>query len=309
MLAALGGFAIIWSIVALGALLAHTGVLGASAEATLNKLTFAAASPALLFTIVAKGSLGHLVSPTLLASVVAIAAAIGVYLLVNALWLRHGLDAGTIGWLSAAYTNAGNLGLPIALHVLGDMTWMAPILLLQVGLLQPFALACLDASAARADGVRLSPARYALLPLRNPITVGILAGLLVNLTQPPLPSWLLDAVAMVGATAVPLMLIAFGISLRLDPLPGRGAHAGEVWAIQAIKLIVMPAVAWGVGRLLGLPPAGLMAVTVIAALPSAQNIFVIASRYRVALPVARDALFWSTILTVPVITAISAWLS
>ena len=47
----------------------------------------------------------------------------------------------------------------------------------------------------------------------------------------------------------------------------------------------------------------MLAVTVIAALPTAQNVFVMSTRYGVHESVARDAVFWSTILCVPVILA------
>ena len=306
MLAALSGFAIIWSVVALGWLLAHTGAVASSGQAFLNKLAFLAASPALLFSIVAKGSLDHLFSPTLVASLAAVAVAAGLYLIADRLVFHHRLGGTTIGWMAASYTNAGNLGLPIAQHLLGDMTWMAPILLLQVGLLQPFGLASLDIAAARAKGIRLSPLRYLSLPLRNPLTVAILLGVLVNVTRFQAPEWLTSAVALVGGMAVPMMLIAFGVSLRLDPLPGTGPQAREVWTLQALKVVVMPLVALAVGMAIGLDRHQLLAVAVIAALPTAQNIFVIASRYRESMPVARDSVFWSTILTVPVIVAISA---
>jgi malonate transporter len=292
--------------VALGWVLAHVGTVGAAGQAFLNKLAFLAASPALLFTIVAKGSLDHLFSRTLFASLAAVAISAGLYVVADRLWFRHSLGGATIGWMAASYTNAGNLGLPIAQHLLGDMTWMAPILLLQVGLLQPFGLASLDAAAARDAGVRLSPWNYLSLPFRNPITVGILLGLVVNVFRLTPPDWLMSAVSLVGGMAVPMMLVAFGVSLRLDPLPGTGPQAREVWTLQALKIVLMPAAAIGVGLALGLDRHQLLAVGVIAALPTAQNIFVIASRYRESIPVARDSVFWSTILTVPVIIAISA---
>ena len=125
------------------------------------------------------------------------------------------------------------------------------------------------------------------------------------LYQVRLPDWLGSGISMVGGMAVPMMLIAFGISLRLDPLPGAGPHAREVWTLQLLKIVVMPALAIGAGALLGLDRYELFAVGVIAALPTAQNIFVISSRYHVAMPVARDCVFWSTILTVPAIVGLS----
>ena len=308
MLAALGGFAIIWTIIAVGWLLAQLSILDAHGRVLLNQLAFLVASPALLFSIVSKASLARLFSNTLIASVGAIAVTAGLYLLANALVFKHSLGGATIGWLVAAYTNAGNLGLPVAQHVLGDITWMAPILLVQVAFLQPFALASLDAVSARARGVRLSTGAALSLPVRNPITVGILLGLMVNLTHVTLPAWLGTAVDMVGGMAVPMMLLAFGVSLRRDPLPGSGPHAREVWLLEALKLVVMPGIALAAGSALGLDRHQLLAVGVIAALPTAQNIYVIASRYGQSVPVARDGVFWSTIGSVPVILGLVAFL-
>lgn len=186
---------------------------------------------------------------------------------------------------------------------------MAPILLLQVGLLQPAAMALLDLSAARGDGRRLTWSRYLILPFRNPITLGTLAGLVVNLTQLQLPELLWAPVEMIGQVAVPAMLLAFGISLRLDPLPGRGPHAGELALVAPLKALLHPAIAfalatWGFG--LAVPEV--LAVTVIAALPTAQNVYLIASRYRVRTLLVRDAIFVSTLASVPVIVVASAWL-
>lgn len=53
-----------------------------------------------------------------------------------------------IGTLCSMYVNAGNLGLPIATYVLGDAALVAPVLLLQLLLLQPVAMAVLDHSTA-----------------------------------------------------------------------------------------------------------------------------------------------------------------
>lgn len=306
MQAALSGFATIWIVVAVGWVLAHTRVLSSTGQALLSNLAFVVASPALLFVLVARGSLDHLFSRTLLVSVLAIVVAGGVYLALARWVWRHDAAATTVGFLTAAYTNAGNLGLPIAAALLGDMAWMAPILLLQVAILQPACLAVLDLQAARTSGRRLSPGRYLTLPVRNPITVGILLGLAVNVLGLEVPEVLWTPTAMVGGMAVPLMLLAFGASLRLDPLPGAGPHVRELWVVQAIKVVLHPLVAWALGRYaFGLAPADVFAVTIIAALPTAQNVFVIASRYGVRTRLARDAVFWSTLLTIVSITAVA----
>ena len=77
-----------------------------------------------------------------------------------------------------------------------------------------------------------------------------------------------------------------------------------------LKLVVQPLTAYVVARFaLGLDDTGLFAVTVLAALPTAQNIFVHATRYGRAEVLARDSIFVTTVLSVPVIVVIAAVLT
>lgn len=308
MQAALSGYLAIALIMFAGWLAAHLRVLDDTARRILSRTAFLVAAPVLLFTLVARADLRHVFSNTLVVSALAIVIVLISYLGLARLALgRRSVPQQVVGALCSGYTNAGNLGLPIAAYVLGDMTWMAPILLIQIVLLQPTALAFLDATA----GGDRSGRRwwyYLSLPIRNPLTVGTMAGLAVNLAHIPVPQWLWDPATMLGAVTVPAMLLAFGISLRLDPLPGRGPHAPELVLVTVLKVLVQPAVAFGLGHWFGLPPDQVLAVTVIAALPTAQNIFVIASRYRVGYRLSRDAIFISTMASVPVIIAASTWL-
>ena len=106
------------------------------------------------------------------------------------------------------------------------------------------------------------------------------------------------------------MLLAYGVSLRLGPLPGAGEPPVQIAVIVALKLIVQPLCAYLIARFaLGLSGAEVFAVTVIAALPTAQNVFTHAVRYHVGVILARDTIFYSTILSVPVIFALTAWLT
>ncbi|MFZ0529466.1 MAG: AEC family transporter [Propionicimonas sp.] len=310
MQAALSGYLTIWSVIGVGWVVAHFGVFNEQHRRLLSRLAFTVASPALLFSLVARADLSHLFSRTLIVSALAIALAGASYLVGARILFGPGqLSGRVVGTLCAAYTNAGNLGLPIAAYVLGDMTWMAPIILIQVGLLQPTALALLDLGVARRDGVRLTWWRYASLPVRNPITLGTLAGLAVNASGLILPDVVWRPIEMVGQVAVPAMLLAFGISLRLDPLPGRGPHARELALATPIKVLLHPAIAFVLGTwVFGLSLPDVLAVTVIAALPTAQNIYLIAGRYHVRTLLARDAIFVSTIASIPVIVAASTWL-
>lgn len=310
MQAALSGYLTIWSVIGVGWLVAHFRVLTEQHRRMLSRVAFTVASPVLLFSLLSRADLSHVFSATLVVSALAIVLAALVYLVVARVFFGPGgLAARVVGTLCSAYTNAGNLGLPVAAYVLGDMTWMAPILLIQVVLLQPTALALLDLAAARGKGQRLSLGRYLTLPFRNPLTLGSLAGLLVNALHVPIPAVVWPPIEMIAQVAVPAMLLAFGISLRLDPLPGFGPHARELALIVPIKVILHPALALALATwVFGLPLPQVLAVTVIAALPTAQNIYLISGRYHVRTMLARDAIFISTIASIPVIVAASTWL-
>ncbi len=308
MQAALSGYATIWIVIGVGWLAAHLHVLDQGARKVLSRFAFNIASPALLFTLLARADLRHLFSATLVVSALAIVITALGYLLVMRVFFRpRTVSADVVGALCSAYTNAGNLGLPVAAYVLGDMTWMAPILLIQIVVLQPTALAILDAQRDRAGGHRWS--HYVSLPLRNPLTLGSLAGLAVNLAGVSVPDLVWSPVSMVAATAVPAMLVAFGISLRLDPLPGRGPHLPELLVVTVAKVLIHPLVAVVLATtVFHLPMPQVLAVTVLAALPTAQNIFIIASRYQVGYRLSRDAIFISTLASIPVVIAASTWL-
>jgi malonate transporter and related proteins len=300
----LEGFATIGAVIALGALLAQLRVLDDAARVVLSRLSFFVASPALMVTVVGRADVGAVLSGNLAASAAAVLASSVLYVAAARLLWHHDLADTVVGTLSAAYVNAGNLGLPIAAYVLGNAALVAPTLLMQLLVLQPVALAVLD--HATSDR-RFSIGRALARPLTNPLTVGSMLGVLLSVAGATLPGAVRDPLELVGGMAVPSMLLAYGISLRLGPKPGAGTSVAEIAVIGVLKLVVQPMTAYVVARfVLGLDSTGLVAVTVLAALPTAQNIFVHATRYGRAEMVARDAIFVTTVLSVPVLFVIAA---
>ncbi|MEO5710613.1 MAG: AEC family transporter [Nocardioidaceae bacterium] len=301
------GFATIGVIIALGVLLAQLGVLDLTAQRVLSRLSFFVASPALMVTVLGRADVGAVLSKNLAATSVAVLVCALLYLVAARFVWHKPLADTVVGTLSAVYVNAGNLGLPIAAYVLGDAALVAPTLLMQLLVLQPIALAVLDhAVSAR----RFSVGRALSRPLTNPLTVGSILGLLLAVSDATLPRPVLDPLELVGGMAVPSMLLAYGISLRLGPRPGHGTSATEVGYITVLKLAVQPLTAYGVARfVLDLDATGLFAVTVLAALPTAQNIFVHATRYGRGEVLARDSIFVTTVLSVPAIVIVAALLT
>ncbi|MCL6290595.1 AEC family transporter [Streptomyces sp. ID03-2B] len=302
----LTGFTVIATVIAVGYVLGRRGYLGQDGRAVLTRLAFNVATPALLFTMLADADLSVVLSTRLLVTATAVAATAGVFVVVAGLFLRWEAGRVTIGALCSSYVNAGNLGIPIAVYVLGDASLVAPVLLLQQILVTPLALTVLDLGR---PGEPMSLVRRLTTPLRNPMAIASLAGVTVAASGRTLPGPLLEPLALIGDMSVPAVLIAFGISLHGGERPGRGEDRGALYLSAGLKTVAQPVVAWAVGAgLFGLRGEALLDVVVIAALPAAQNLFTYASHYRVAERFARESILLSTLLSVPVLIAVAALL-
>lgn len=310
----LAGFVTIGSVIVLGFVLAHLKVLDISAQTLLSRIAFFVASPALMITVLGQTDVSTIFSANLIASIASVVVSAGLYVLgARLLWRRSAADT-VIGTFSASYVNAGNLGLPIAAYALGDVSLIAPMLLTQLILLQPLGLAVLDFTVNRSlvrDETRNRRwLRRVGQPLRNPLMLGSLLGLAISVFGWEIPRLVGDPLRLVGNMAVPAMLIAYGVSLRLGPRPGAGEPTSQIGAIVALKLVVQPLVAFIVARfLLALDDEAVFAVAVIAALPTAQNVFTHAVRYDRGVILARDSIFVSTLLAVPTLVVIAAFLA
>ncbi|MET9523554.1 AEC family transporter [Streptomyces coeruleorubidus] len=301
----LSGFAVIAVVIGVGYLIGRRGYLGAGGREVLTKLAFHVASPALLFTTLARADLSVIFSDRLLVTAMSTAAVAGVFVAVGAArgW---GVGRTTIGALCSSYVNSGNLGIPIAVYVLGDASLVAPVLLFQLVGVTPVALTILDL----ASGGEKRPLWQRLLtPLRNPIALGSLAGVAASASGLHVPGPLMDPLTLIGNMSVPAVLLAFGISLRGSTLPLRGAERAPVLLAVALKAVIQPLVAWALAAgVFGLHGASLLDVVVTSALPAAQNLFTYASSYRVGEVLAREAILLSTVLAVPVLVVVAALL-
>ena len=301
------GFATILAVVAVGWLVAHLEVVGDSALEALSRLVFFVATPALMLRLLSGTDVGAVLSAPLLVAAASVVVTATLYLVVARWRWRHDRPRAVVGALSSSYVNAGNLGLPIAAYVLGDAALVAPVLLLQLLVITPLAFGVLD-RPGRTDAVPWW--RLVLTPLTNPITLGVLGGVLLSVTGLRLPLAVTEPLDLLGAMAVPGAVLAFGMSLRLGPRPMAGGTGAEVAVVTVLKLVVQPLTAWAVGRFaLGLDGNALLAVVVLASLPTAQNIFVYATRYRAGQLIARDAIFVTTVLAVPVLLLVAALLA
>jgi malonate transporter len=308
LLGVLAGFFVVWCIILVGWFVGRQNILGENARQVLSSLTFFVASPALLFETLSKARLAEVfAAPLLVAAVSAVATAV-VFFIIARFWLKRSLPESLMSSMAASLVNSANLGIPISVYVLGDASYVAPLLIFQLAFFTPMFLMILDSSTSKH---RTTPLNFLVMILRNPMIVGSALGLLVAGTGWQVPALVMEPIHLIGGAAIPAMLIAFGMSLNGSrPLQASEARRVDTLLASGFKLVVQPALAYLFARFaLGLEGHILFAVVVTSALPTAQNVFVAASRYNTGLTVAKDTVLITTVVAVPAMIGVALLLT
>ncbi|MGW1405069.1 AEC family transporter [Streptomyces sp. NPDC002403] len=329
--ALLSAFAPIWILTTIGYAVGRSGLLGDRAEAVLGRFVFHVAMPAALFTMVSGARPASFANSSMLAFAAGTALVCGLGFLTAGRLFGRGTADRAIGSMTSGYVNSANLGIPVAVQVLGDASFVAQIILFQVLLVSPVILTMLDTGTGTGTGTgaRSGKAvvfrRMLTMPVRNPVIMASLLGVAVSALGLRLPHALAHSCDLLGAAAVPTALITLGMSLNArpdtagsaDPAPnaaqpvrapgaGRGARA-EVAVTVALKTLVQPLIAFAVGGpLLHLPEHQLLAVVLCSALPTAQNAFIYAQQYGLDTRPARNAVVASTVVSMATLS-LAAW--
>ena len=111
--------------------------------------------------------------------------------------------------------------------------------------------------------------------LLNPLILSTTSGIAFSLLGLGLPVIFDDTLKLLSQASLPMGLIAVGAGLRLQ---GLHSHRGTLWYGVAVKLLVLPAIAWGLALLFGLSGVYLHIAVLMAALPVSTVAYVLAKR-------------------------------
>ena len=298
------GILIVVAVIAVGYFAARLRVLGPGVQDALTRTAYYVTNPALLFTVVAgsdiRAALGTDAPLALLS-----AAIVGLlYCLASFLFFRRPVAETAVGAMASSYANANNIGIPVSLYAVGTAQHVAPVLLVQLLVMAPFYLTVM----ALASGSRISWKKTLVTPFANPMIVASALGVVVALTGWSAPDLLQKPVDMLAGGAVPMVLLAFGLSLAGRAPLQKGDGRTETFVATFLKIAGMPLIVWVLGRFVfGLEGQHLLASVIMAALPTAQNVFLFASPYGRGMTVARDVILCTTVLSAGALVVV-AWL-
>ena len=279
-------------------------MLAPDVQSALTRTAFYITNPALLFTVVGESNIRAALgvdAPLALLS----AAVIGLlYCLLSFVFFRRPVAETAVGAMASSYANANNIGIPVSLYAVGTAQHVAPVLLVQLLIMAPFYLSVLGV----AGGTKISWKRMLLQPFSNPMIIASGLGVVMALTGWDAPELVQKPIDMLAGAAVPMVLLAFGMSLAGKAPLQKGDGRVETVVATTLKVAGMPVVVWVLGRFVfGLEGQHLLASVIMAALPTAQNVFLFASPYGRGMTMARDVILCTTVLCIGALVVV-AWL-
>jgi malonate transporter len=232
--------------------------------------------------------------------------------------------AGRIGWndasfgaLVAAFPNTGFMGVPLLVALLGAQAAGPAIVTITVDMVMTSSLCIALSRLDRAD--EHGAARAARMAFKgvvaNPLPWSIVLGTLASAIHFALPTPLMGTVSLLADAASPVALFTIGAVLARSQINSvTRTPLADYVPVVLIKLVVHPLLVGSVGLgaiALGLPLErfALTVVVLVAALPSASNVAMLAERFGADNGRIARIILLSTVLAFFSFSAAVAWLT
>jgi len=289
----------VFGLVLLGYLIARTPLLTPEGIKGITNFVFFVAIPVMLFRSVSKLTIPDSVDPLLPVAYFAgvfVVYAVSMVMARGAFRLRG--DDCAIFAMGSTYSNLVLLGIPIIYLALGDEGLIAILLIVAAHALVLITLTTIviELSRGKGDTWRRTVLTAAGALIRNPVILGLAAGLIWGTTGLELPKSLERLADMLKAAAPPAALFAVGASLAGFRLIGDPAQSAT---IIVLKMVALPAVVWvSAAHVFALSPLNVAVATLAAAMPTGVNAFLIASAYNTYRERSATAVVVSTAIAV-----------
>ena len=295
-----------FALVLCGYVAARTRLLPLDAVPGLNMFVLYFALPCMLYRFGSATPAAQLFNPViallwLLAAALIVAATAG--------WARRqggSWPDAAMGALVAAFPNSGFMGVPLILALLGAGAVGPVMATLLVDLVVTTSL-CIGLSqwgAAGEHGPAKAVGRALQGVLRNPMPWSILLGALAGALGFALWAPLGKTVQLLADAASPVALFTIGAVLarsQMRPATTAGQAAPrDVGVLAVTKLLLHPLLVWTMGTLAvragALDTSALTPLVLVAALPAASNVSLLAERFGAENGRVARVILWSTAL-------------
>lgn len=224
----------------------------------------------------------------------------------TALFMKDKRQIGAFAQASAR-SSAAILGVAFAVNIYGNSGLVPMMIMAAVPFFNIYAVLILsfsphvdeEGNLLNTKGGSGAVKKACLDVLKNPIILGILAGMPLALLKWSLPAMLTGALNMVGGTASPIALLVVGASFSGAAAKSR-LKSATVSAM--IKLWVLPAIFLPLAAMLGFKGSEMIAILIMTGSPTTVASFVMAKTMKADSVLTSNAVVISTLLSAVSIT-------
>ena len=297
----------VFLVIALGFFLQRVGFLNDAFNKTANEYVFRCALPISLFRSIAGMDFYSEFDPGF-----CLFCFLGTTVMFLGIWAVSWLcmkDKGQVGAFAqaSARSSAAVLGIALAVNIYGDAGMVPMMIVSAVPFFNVYSVLILSFSPQVDENGRLLPAVHGLGAVKkacvnvvkNPLILGILAGLPFALLRVKVPTMLDSALSSVGATATPIALLVVGASFS-------GGEAMKRWKGAVIssfvKLFLLPGIFLPLAAALGFRDSQMIAILIMAGSPTTVASYVMAKNMHADGTLTANAVLLSTALSALSIT-------
>lgn len=132
---------------------------------------------------------------------------------------------------------------------------------------------CISTFAIYVRNDKFSLLTFAKTIIKNPLIGACVIGGIINASGILIPVVVIKSLAIISSAALPMGLLSVGVGLELKYLK----HAKkEIFVSSAVKLVLFPFVAYGLGIALGLSGTNLGVAVIFGAMPTAISGYILA---------------------------------
>ena len=305
MLQVFGLVAPLFTMIILGYIAGKLAKLPLNGLAWLNFFVIYLALPALFFQLLSKIDLAQFVSIKFLVITTGSTLLIFILSFALAIWRNRGdIGSSTIQGFAGAYGNVGYMGPPLAIAAFGAPAIAPAAMIFSLDNALHFTLA--PSLMALRDGKQQSLIKLAATIIAAIITHPFILATIIGLTAaylqltPPAP--IEKALSLLAGAAAPCALFTMGVTAALRPL--KTVPVELTWLVP-IKLLLHPLLVYILLTWLGpFDQVYLQTAVLLAALPAATNVFVLAQQYNVWQERASSAVVVSTLVAMVTVTVV-----
>ena len=276
-----------FALVLCGYIAARRALLPQAAIPGLNTFVLYFALPCMLYRFGSSTPIAQLLDSGLMAVYLACALVMVSFTIAITHRGHIGWNDASFGALVGAFPNTGFMGVPLLVALLGTQAAGPAIVTIVVDLVMTsslcIALSRLDAAGSGGAGTAAKNALKGVA--KNPMPWAILCGAAASAFQFKLPLPVMQTVALLADAASPVALFTIGAVLaRSQANSSRATPLSHYLPVVLIKLVLHPVLLLLMGLVairlgLGLDRFALTVVVLVAALPSASNVAMLAERF------------------------------